>query len=344
MTRFRLLLAGLLAVLPLLGAPASASAAEDAPISWSVTPADGAGPDGRVFVEHEIDAGATVDDRFAVRNLGAEEVTFRLSAADGFYNANGRFDMLPSDQESVAAGTWIDLPETVTVAPGGTAVVPFSITVPDDAEPGDHAAGIAASVVSSAAGGGTGVGVESRVGFKVMTRVTGELRPEFAVRQVESDYSLSWNPLRPGRVTTTFTVANTGNARLVVEGALALAGRTAAFPAEGERRGELLPGEERAFVVVLDEAWPLLLLSGDLTVTPLVSSEESAEATPSATAVTVWAVPWPQLLILAGVALLIVALWGGRIRSKRRLRALLAEAEERGRREAQATDAGGTRS
>ena len=109
-----------------------ASADEAAAVSWSVTPADASGPDGRVAIEHSLDAGATIDDHFAVRNLGADTVTFRAAAADGFYTRNGRFDMLPSDQESVDAGTWITLPESVlrcsTIACGRAGGTPFATT------------------------------------------------------------------------------------------------------------------------------------------------------------------------------------------------------------------------
>lgn len=340
--RLRPVLVSVLTALALLGAPAAAAGAEeDAPISWSVTPADGSGPDGRVLVEHAVDPGETVEDHLAVRNLGAEQVTFRLSAADGFYTANGRFDMLRSDQESVAAGTWIKLPDSVVVAPGTTAVVPFSLTVPADAEPGDHAAGITASVISGAHGDGTGVGVESRVGFKVMTQVTGPLMPAFSVEQLQADYLLSWNPFRAGDIAMTFTVVNTGNTRLMVEGGLDVADRRVAFPAEGERRSEILPGEERPYALAVDDVWPLFGFPADLTVAPMVSSiaDETATLPPSATTHFVWAMPWPQLLTLVGVALLLIALLWNRVRSRRRLNTLIENAVERGRAEARGSDA-----
>src|SRR5699024_1409234 len=76
-------------------------------------------------------------------------------------------------EESPAAATWFDLPAAVTVAAGESEVAPFTVTVPDQAEPGDHPAGVAASVVSrQSAEDGTAVGVESRMGVKVITRVT----------------------------------------------------------------------------------------------------------------------------------------------------------------------------
>lgn len=315
--------------------PATAMAAEaDQPaVSWSVTPANASGPDGRTVIEHELDPGATIEDHVAVRNLGAETIAFRLSAADGFYNGNGRFDMLPSDQKSVAAGTWITLPQSVTLEPGQTAIVPFEVTVPEDAEPGDHAAGVAASIMSASQDGGTGVGVESRVGVKVMTRVTGELQPAFAVRKLTTGYRLSWNPFRPGSLAVAFELVNTGNTRLNGAGALRIAGQSMSFPAEGERTQQLLPGETRSFTLSLDDVWPLFALPGDLTLSPSATGVDgdAIAVAPTTTAVLAWAVPWPQLIVLAGVALIVWALLWNRIRSRRRLQHLLEQAREEGR-------------
>lgn len=317
---------------------APAFAADPPPVSWSVVPADASGPDGRVSVEHGLDAGASVEDHFAVRNLGKDEVTFRLSAADGFYNKKGRFDMLPSDQASVAAGTWITVPASVTVPPGGTAVVPYTIAVPKDAEPGDHAAGIAASVMSVKQGDGTGVGVESRVGFRVIVRVAGQLAPTLAVHNVHADYATSWNPFTPGSVSVSFDVANTGNVRLGIAGAVGLVGRSVVFPADGARAQEILPGEKHTFTVAVDEAWPLFMLPGDITVTPTARTVggDTLTVPTSTTALSVWAMPWPQLLVLIGIALIVMALVWRRGHSKRHLEELLENARAETRTEMQA--------
>ena len=56
--------------------------------------------------------------------------------------------MLTSDRESTDAGTWIRIQDSIDVASGADVVVPFTITVPDDATPGDHLAGVAAAIRS----------------------------------------------------------------------------------------------------------------------------------------------------------------------------------------------------
>ena len=341
----RAMLGALIAVAFTSAAAVPASAADDAgepDIRWSVTPADESGPDGRAAVEHDIDPGETVSDHFAVRNVSEADVTFRLAAADGFYTRTGRFDMLPADQESVGSGTWISLPDEVAVPSGETVVIPFDIAVPDTAEPGDHAAGITASILSVQSGeDGASVGVESRVGFRVLTRVTGEIAPAAAVTDLSASYALSWNPFRPGEVTVTFDVVNEGNTRLIAEGAVEAGGQSVVFPAEDGIRQELLPGDTRTLTAVVEGVWPLFIVPTTVTLAPTVVTMdgETSTLTPVVASVPVWAVPWPQLIILAGLALVLWAVLRGRARSRRRIEALVADAREAGRREAETVDA-----
>jgi hypothetical protein len=338
MLRIVVVLATLIVLVMSVGWTSSAAhaAADDDEVRWSVVPSDESGPDGRRAVELDVDPGEVVEDHFAVRNIGDREVVFSLTAADGFYNRNGRFDILAADQTSVAAGTWISLPETVTVPGGETVVVPFTITVPDRAEPGDHAAGITASVLSvKEAEDGTSVGVESRIGFRVLTRVSGEITPSAALVALSGDYTTSWNPLRPGRQAVTFDVVNEGNTRLLAEGTVSAGGRTVAFPAEGESPQELLPGDTRTISVAIDDVWPLFLVPTAVTLTPTVLTMTDATETlaPVTADVLVWAVPWPQLILLVGILLIVGAILWGRLRSRRRLTALIEGVREEARRE-----------
>jgi hypothetical protein len=338
----RALLATAVAFLPAVGipVPATAQAGEDAgTVTWSVRPADESGEDGRSWVEQELDPGETATEYMAIHNLSDQEVTFRVSAADGYFQDNGRFSMLPSDKESVDAGLWIDVRDEVTVGADETAIVPFTTTVPDNATPGDHAAGIAASVLSQQVGDdGATVGVESRVGFRVMTRVTGELSPAASLEAVDSSYDMSWNPLAPGAAQVTFEVVNSGNARLLVTGVVEAGGKEVEFPAADEIDQELLPGDRRTFTVTVEDVWPLVYVPGSITLTPTVVGE-ATEVDAATAKAGFWAVPWPQLIALAGIAMLIGSSIWGRRRSKVRLEGLLAQAREEGHREATAEHA-----
>lgn len=329
-----------LAVVWAVSAPALADGDDPAgDVQWGITPAGAEGPDGRRSVENTMDPGDTIEDFLAVLNEGTDSVEFQLTAADGFYSSTGRFDTLPADRESVDSGTWIALPETVAVAPRETVIVPFAVTVPDRAEPGDHVAGITASIVSvRSSEDGTAVGVESRVGFRVTTRVTGEVAPAADLAGVSGSYLTSWNPLRPGSVTVTFDVVNEGNVIITAEGAVEIGGQVTTFPAEGEIPAELLPGDTRRISVSVAQVLPLVLVPTSISLAPVVMqmNGDRSAMSPIGAEVVVWAIPWPQLLVLVGIALVVLALASGRRRSRLRLAALIEDAKEQGRQESAA--------
>ncbi|WP_345800337.1 DUF916 domain-containing protein [Microbacterium sp. AZCO] len=335
-------LAAVFALAALSATPAVAADDPTAPppVRWSVTPSDATGPDGRRAVELELDPGASADDRFAVRNVGENEVTFQLTAADGYYTRGGRFDILSADEKSKDAGTWITMPETVTVPAGQTAIVPFTIEVPGNAEPGDHAAGITASVLSvQSAKDGTSVGVESRVGFRVLTRVKGEITPAASVADITTSYATSWNPIRPGELTVTFDVSNDGNTRILAAGVVEAGGQTVSFPAEGESPQELLPGDERTITVLVKGVWPTFVVPTTVTLNATSATMDGGtqDLDPVQATTVAWAIPWPQLILLAGIALIVLAILWNRIRSRRKLDTLLEQAREEGRKDAATT-------
>ncbi|WP_454044429.1 hypothetical protein [Cellulosimicrobium sp. Marseille-Q8652] len=305
-------------------------------VTWSVAPADADGPDGRRWVEQTVDPGATVDEHLAVTNFGDVAATFALVAADGYLTDKGRFNMLPADRESVDAGTWITVQEDVEVGPGETVVVPYTVTVPDNATPGDHPAGIAASVSSAGTDeGGNSVGVTSRVGFRVMTRVTGEVQPTLTVPDVSASYEPSWNPFAPGSVRVSYDVVNDGNIRLGADSSVetsALFG-LATQDAAAEPIAEILPGGSLSRTVEIDQVWPLGPVTTTVTVTPVAVAEDEIDAPlePVTTTVTTWAVPLPQLLLLAILLVLFLGIRDERRRRRRRLENLLAKARDEGR-------------
>ncbi|WP_275002412.1 WxL protein peptidoglycan domain-containing protein [Promicromonospora iranensis] len=327
-----------LAVLTLVAASAlvatPARAAVDDVVTWSVRPGDENGEDGRAWVEWAADPGQSRTEHMAVINHSDDPVEFRLTSADGYFTDTGRFNMLPSDQESVAAGTWIELPESVTVPAGAAEVVPFTVAVPDDAEPGDHAAGVAASVRST---GGGEVAVESRVGFRVMTRVLGELEPSLGLT-ASASYTGDPNPFEAGAIDVAYELENTGNTRLNARPEISLSGPfgLGELTLRGEEIVEIAPGETRHGTVRFPDAWPLVAYDVTVVAQPLPLSDELSfdDAERGSAQTTVLAMPWPQLLVLIVAALLTTwSVWRRR-REQRRTAELVAQAREEAREEA----------
>nr|QLJ99102.1 hypothetical protein HZU44_02630 [Micromonospora carbonacea] len=326
--RLLAVLAAVLVTVPV--APTGAGAEPAAPkLTWAVQPANPDGPDGRRWIERTLDPGQVVTEHLAVRNFSDSAAVFRLQAADGYLTDKGRFNMLPSGKASKDGGTWIAVRSTVTVGANETKVVPFTITVPRDATPGDHPAGIAASVTST---GGT-VAIEGRVGFRVMLRASGTATAALAIDDLTATYAHSWNPFSPGTIRVRYAVANDGNVwasgkgRVTVSELFGLAGRDTTVDVE-----ELLPGGSRTAQARVGGVWGLGPLRTTVAMTPAALGGGAIAEAGSATAtVTVWAVPWPQLGVVVGLTAAALALRVARRRRRRRLALLLERARQEGR-------------
>jgi hypothetical protein len=315
-------------------APVGAVAEPSAPtLTWAVQPANQNGPDGRRWIEIKLDPGQVVTEHLAVRNFSDRTVVFALKAADGYLTDKGRFNMLPSDRPSVDGGTWVAVREKVSVGPKETKVVPFTLTVPRDARPGDHPAGIAATVTAT---GGT-VAVESRVGFRVMMRVNGALTAAVAVQKLTATYRHSWNPFSAGTVRIRYTATNDGNVAVTGAGRVTVAELFGLSEQDAQTDvEEMLPDGSRAVDSRVAGVWALGRLRTSVEVTPTAHGAGSAGAAiqPASAAVTVWALPWPQLTLAVVLGALILAVRAITRRRRQRLTELLARARDEGRAEA----------
>nr|BFE60887.1 DUF916 domain-containing protein [Dactylosporangium thailandense] len=331
--RFLAVLAAVLLAVPI--SPAGSWADPGAPtLTWAVQPANQQGPDGRRWIEVTLDPGQVMTEHLAVRNFSDTAVVFSLKAADGYLTDKGRFNMLASGSPSVDGGRWIEVQEKVSVGAKETKVVPFTINAPRDAAPGDHPAGIAATLMTA---GGT-VNVESRVGFRVMMRATGTLTAALAVSDLTARYKRSWNPLSAGAVQVSYTVKNAGNVtvtgtgHVTVDELFGLAGHDASGGVE-----EILPGGSRPAEARVGGVWGLGALRTTVRVTPAVQGGDSsgAEIRSASASVTVWTLPWPQLALVVALAVLLLAARTAVRRRRRRLAQLLARARAEGRAEGQ---------
>ncbi|WP_369378480.1 hypothetical protein [Streptomyces sp. cg36] len=152
-----------LTALPVL--PATAARAADGP--WSAAPASGGA--GRPYFYLEGAPGSVLEDRLALTNPTGRPLTLRLRGA-------------PADGGGPRAGgdPWLALavPE-VRVPPRTRAEVPFAVTVPATAPPGDRASALVVS----------GDGRESTVRLRV--RVAGPTLAALTVEDVHLDKARS---------------------------------------------------------------------------------------------------------------------------------------------------------
>ncbi|TXS62259.1 MULTISPECIES: WxL protein peptidoglycan domain-containing protein [unclassified Streptomyces] len=308
------LLSLLLAPVVLLAPAASrASAADNG--SWSVYPY-ATQLSARPYFILSADPGTTVEDKVTVTNRTGVPLAFRLYAADAYNTArDGGFAVRTAGEKQREVGAWARPARSrVTVPAHGSVTVPFTLRVPDRAEPGDHAGALVALDERVDPGSGpVAMGVQRAVGARIYLRVGGPTVPALAVEDVRVSHH---QPLVPGTgsstATITYTLHNTGNVTLdprVRLRAQGLFGRTLLSRGLTRIPSELLPGRR----VRLSEPWhgAPQLDRGRVTLTA------SAQGTRQSASASFLALPWLVLALLLtaaalGGAVVVRARGGGR--------------------------------
>ncbi|MEU7583341.1 hypothetical protein AB0B50_37855 [Streptomyces sp. NPDC041068] len=269
-------------LLAVAATPAHADGGGSAP--WSAAPSAGGGTrpakDGRPYFYAEGTPGTVLQDTLSVTNPGAKPRTVTLRGADADNTGSGAFSLTPAKGKPKDTGAWITFAKRqVEVPPRTRAEVPFTMTVPEDALPGDHPGAIVAS------GGGHTVGV------RVHLRVGGPTLSALTVERVKID---------GGRKRIAYDLVNRGNTVLTPELAVHAEGVFGTLVDRPARRlpVELLPGRR----VSLTEPWPdaPALDAVDVKLTATASGGAHDTATASGRFV-----PWGA--VTGGVLLLAVA-------------------------------------
>lgn len=283
-----------------------ASAEDSVRQTWSIQPATTTGVDTRPWFSAAVTPGSSSVDYVAVSNYGDRAIELDLYAADGLTNPDGSFALRPRADAAHDLARWISLKQTSVTVPARSRVqVPFSITVPADATPGDHVGGVVASLTTPTIDGQvTAVALEQRVGTRVYLRVAGELRPSVTVEGLDTTYTPSWDPTQGGTTTVHYTVRNDGNARVAVDqqvavtGLLGLGAQQASVPP----LREIAPGGAVQVSVTLPAPTPLVRATADVELVPTVLDASTATASPVAASASTWALPWSQLAALLALA------------------------------------------
>jgi hypothetical protein len=300
----------LLLSLLLTGLATPAYAADNG--SWSVHPV-ASQVAARPYFYLSADPGTTLKDKVVVANKTGEPLTFRLYAADAYNTArDGGFAVRTVKERQRGVGAWAEPARThVTVPAHGKVTVPFTLSVPEDAEPGDHPGALVALDERVEAGDGSlALGVQRAVGARIYLRVGGPTLPAIAVEDVRVTHHQSLVPgLGDSKATISYTLHNTGNVTLnpkVELRARGLFGRTLLARDLAKIPAELLPRQR----VRLSEPWrgAPRLDWGDVTLTA------SARDTRESASASFFALPWLVAAVSAAVLVVGAVLW---IRARR---------------------------
>jgi hypothetical protein len=191
--------------------------------------------------------------------------------------------------------------------------MPVSISVPLNATPGDHAAGIIASLTTLGKNpNGQNIRLEQRVAGRVYVRVAGAVLPSLMVTTLNAHYISRAAPWKSGSVAVTYTVSNTGNLRMGFKPSITVTGPwgVGARTVRDESVAELLPGNFRTFHTIVHGVWPMGRLNVTASARPIaaIAAPEPNLGVIHQT-IHIAAVTWWLLVILV----LLLALLGYRI-------------------------------
>ncbi len=293
-------------------------------VTFGVQPASASAPDDRNIFTFSATPGAHLSDHLAVRNYSHEPLTLTVRATDATNTPSGDFALLPETDAPGDIGTWVGIPDeyrTLTVPPRGYTIVPFELTVPAGAAPGDHAGGAVVTLESTAASPtGQSYRLLQAVGARIFVRVSGPVHPRLAIGDLRARYRGSSSPFGAGRVEVSYTVRDAGNTALGGRPTVWLSGpfgyRSATKTLPEVRL--LLPGHAVHQQVNFEGVPPRGRLVAHVSVTPLVLPGSPDHPGPARASVSFWAVPWLVAPAVAGAALAAAAWLAARRRRRNR--------------------------
>lgn len=289
-----------------LAAALLASSAVIAPFAHALTVSP-------VKIEVEADKGATLSEKFTATNSQNEQKTFYTSAEN--FEAKGESGTPNFTESKEGLASWIQLDKEVIIGAGEDKTIPFTISVPADAEPGGYFAAIFLNTTPPTTKAGE-VAVGAKIGVLVFLRISGDIKESgaitgFATANGETFYS----HLPVGFV---YKFNNAGGDRVQPKGKIAITHlfgwKSASINANAEE-GNILPNSTRKFQATwapkdatapsgfFATAWYQVMHFAFGRYTATLGLEYGAKDARAESSINFWIIPW-QLLVLVGAILI----------------------------------------
>jgi LysM repeat protein len=263
---------------------------------------------------YKLGAGQTKEDAVRVINNKKETVVVKLYAVDATTTSDGAFALLPEESPRQDVGAWVKLAANeVEIPPNSEKLVPFTISVPENADVGDHAGGIVMQEIEGAGKtiAGTGVKIVTRVGVRIYLTIPGEVKKDFEITRFDWRTEAKREPnflkdLLDLNKKTVFTIGlkNKGNVKISPKGKVELYnifGRKVGDTGESEI-GVIFPkGENKESVITLNQAPFLGRYKAKLSVNFLEEGAGTGEKE-----LVIWVFPYRIVIILAFLLVLFI--------------------------------------
>jgi hypothetical protein len=250
--------------------------------------------------EFSLKPGQVQQDIIKVKNVGSSVTTYYPQVLDFTSNDRDGAPVFVKEGEkspTYSLSEWVSIStEPVTIEPNKSQAFNFNITVPENAEPGGHYAGILFSTQAPTSED-TNIGIASKVGSLILVSVAGDIKEQASIQEFKTDKP----QYEEAKVNFSTTIKNTGNVHVQPKGVITvknlIGGQVAAIDVN-QLSANVLPGSSRIFESSWeDPGFKLGLYKATLTLTYGDPSQTISSST------SFWIIPWMTLLI----ALLVIA-------------------------------------
>jgi hypothetical protein len=311
-------------------------------VTWSLIPASATAPDQRSkFSYTNVQPGSVIYDHVAVVNRSSKAFAFSVYATDATgTTAQNVLLLMPGSEKPRDIGSWVTFPKgaqrlSVIIPAGKGYIEPFKIAVPRHATPGDHTGGVIAAVSFTQVNTkGQVVTENQRIAVPLELRVAGQLRAGLQVESISTGFHGPLSPFATGKATVSYTVVNTGNVRLTGSQSVSVTGPFGiSSKVQLKNLPTVLPGDAIRVTAQPAGLYPAGPMTARVRVTPGLPLAEPAMTLPagSVNTASLFAVPWPLLLLLLLIIGSAVAGYVGRGWWHRQFRARLDAAAESAR-------------
>jgi hypothetical protein len=315
----------------------SASAADNG--TWAATPSVAGQQAPRQYFFLDMADGQTVTDSVTITNVSPQPKRLTLFPSDAYNVADGAgFAVTDFGAPVDDVGSWITLSRDAVIVPAATrdekdevvpgkVRVPFKVTVPRGAAPGDHAGAITTLEEAPPPSGDTSqLLVRRQLAVRTYVRVDGPLTTSLAVERVTLSAEAARLPFigRQGAARVEYVIKNNGNTRVTPDRLVTLTGlfgRNLHTSPPG-KTPEILPGST---VILYDDFEGLPVLDR---VTARVDLSAAQGEVKAAGDTSEWVISLTFLILL--VVLIVLVLLAIRFGPARKARAQQAGVEQGG--------------
>jgi hypothetical protein len=199
-----------------------------------------------VRFELEGNPGTVVSEEMVLTNETDSPETYYSSFAN--FEAQGESGSPSFVNPVEGLGTWMTTTSSVTLLPGQSQIVPFSVSVPSDAEPGGNFGAIFWSTTPSEVGENGAVTIGAKTGVLVLLSINGEVKEAGGILDFATKDSKKFHTSLP--VNFTYRFRNDGGDRIKPNGDVLirnLFGFLSARVPANQVEGNVLPNQTRKF-------------------------------------------------------------------------------------------------